>query len=164
MPNDNANLGETKLVLSEWKTVITTQMHFNDMIMRTRTTGVSVVMGVYGAAALALGQYPEKFLKISKFNFHVSAAIIIFGILLLASIASLDYLYYYQMLLAAVKRGEQIDAAYCDRLIDGTKLFGMTTLISQKASRSRAGISLLIFYGGPFIAGVFSLIYLFCFY
>jgi len=47
----NCNIEETKIILEEWKTIVQTQMHFNEMIMRARTTGVSVVMGVYGAAA-----------------------------------------------------------------------------------------------------------------
>jgi len=37
-------------------------MHFNEMIIRARTMGVSVVIAVYGAAAFAFGQYPDRFL------------------------------------------------------------------------------------------------------
>src|SRR5438128_593525 len=95
----------TKLVLEEWKTVIDTQMHFNDMIIRMRTAGVSVVIAVYGAAALALGQYPNRFLKLAGVPFHVAAPIIAFGLLLLASIFVLDYCYYFRLLLGAVLRG-----------------------------------------------------------
>ena len=41
------NIEEMKLILEEWKMVIQTQMHFNDMIMRLKTTGVSVVLAVF---------------------------------------------------------------------------------------------------------------------
>ena len=58
LKKQDCNIEETKIILEEWKIVIQTQMHFNEMIMRARTTGVSVVMAVYGAAALAYGQYP----------------------------------------------------------------------------------------------------------
>ena len=160
MPEENGNLKETELVLKEWEVVITTQMHFNEMIIRARTTGVSVVMAVYGTAAIALGQYPKMFLVVSGFTFHVSAAIIFFGILLLWSIFFVDYFYYFRLLLGAVERGEEIDAAYRDQAIGKTRLFGMTTLISRKVSRCRAVASLLIFYGSPFIAGVLFLIYM----
>ena len=51
---------ERKLIVEEWKTVIHTQMHFNEMIMRARSTGVSVVIAVYGAAAIAFGQFPDR--------------------------------------------------------------------------------------------------------
>ena len=139
-------------------------MHFNEMIMRARTTGVSVVMAVYGAAALAIGQYPERFLKILGFQFHVSTAIIIFGISLLAGIFCIDKFYYYRLLLGAVERGEQIDKAFQDLTLCGTKPFGLTTAIIKKVSRRRAKVCLIIFYGIPCIVGVVSLIYLFFFY
>jgi CBS domain containing-hemolysin-like protein len=54
------------------------------MIIRARTTGVSVVMAVYGAAGLSIGQYPGKFINVFGAQFHVSVAIILFGISLLA--------------------------------------------------------------------------------
>lgn len=158
------NIKETELLLKEWETVITTQMHFNEMIIRARTTGVSVVMAVYGAAALSIGQYPEKFFNIFGTQFHVSAAIILFGISLLAGIFCMDFFYYYRLLLGAVERGEEIDKAYKGFKIGATRLFGMTTMITNKVSKRRATICLLIFYGLPLLIGILSLIYLICFY
>jgi len=155
---------ETKIILEEWKTVINTQMHFNEMIIRARTMGVSVVMAVYGAAALAFGQYPEKFIRLSGSQYHVSAAIILFGICLLLVIFSMDIFYYYRLLLGAVERGEQIDRAFQKRNIEGTTLFGMTTLISNKVSKCRATFLIVIFYLIPFAIGILSLIYLICSY
>ena len=37
-------------IVTQWQTIITTQMHFNDMILRTRAIGSSVVLAVYGYA------------------------------------------------------------------------------------------------------------------
>ena len=164
LKKQNCNIEETKIILEEWKTVVQTQMHFNEMIMRARTTGVSVVMAVYGAAALAYGQYPSKLLKICGLEYHVSAAIILFGIVLLFSIFFIDFSYFYKMLLASVERGEQIDKAYENRRIDGTRLFGMTTIISKKVSRTRSILCLIIFYGCPFLIGAACLVYLVWFY
>ncbi len=158
------NVEETKIVLKEWKTVIETQMHFNEMIIRARTTGVSVTMAVYGAAALAIGQYPSRFFKIYCLEFHVSAAIIFFGLLLLFSIFYIDYFYYYPLLLGAVDRGKEIDEAYQSRTIDGTRLFGMTNAISKKVSKSSAKKCIFIFYGIPFIVGIISLAFVLFFY
>jgi len=164
MCDENEEAEQTKLVLSEWKTVIATQMHFNELIIRARTTGVSVVMGVYGAAALAIGQYPRQYLDLRGFKVHVAAAIIVFGLLLLASIFVLDFFYYYRMLIGAVRRGEEIDDAYSDRVVDGSKLFGMTRLISKEVSRCRAILCLIGFYLCPSVAGVASLLYLLLWY
>jgi hypothetical protein len=58
MNPENGSFDRTQFLIEEWKTVIETQIHFNEMIIRARTTGVSVVMAVYGAAALSIGQYP----------------------------------------------------------------------------------------------------------
>ena len=158
------NIEETQIRLEEWKTVINTQMHFNEMIIRARTMGVSVVIAVYGAAAFAFGQYPDRFLIIHGYKMHVSAVIIIFGIFFLGSIFSIDFFYYYRLLLASVKQGEKIDQAYRDRTIDGSDLFGLTTTISKNVSGCRARAVLIVFYGLPLLVGIFSLIYLFCFY
>jgi len=164
MNQESGTLDGTKLLIEEWKTVIETQIHFNEMIIRARTTGVSVVMAVYGAAALSIGQYPGNFINIFGSQFHVSAAIILFVISLLAGIFSMDYFYYYRLLLGAVERGEEIDKAYKGFSVGGTRLFGMTTMISKKVSKRRATICLIIFYGIPLIVGILSLIYLTCFY
>lgn len=158
------NIKETKIILQEWKIVVKTQIHFNEMIMRARTTGVSVVMAVYGAAALAYGQYPNRFYSAFGTEFHVSTAIIVFGLLLLISIFFVDYCYYYRLLIGAVERGEEIEKAYRDRIIDGAKLFGLTTAISNRVSRNRARNCLFFFYGTPLFVGIVSLIYLSCFY
>lgn len=155
---------EVKIILEEWKTVIKTQMHFNEMIMRARTTGISVVVAVYGAAALAYGQYPARFITMGNVEFHVSTAIIIFGLLLLIGIFCIDRFYYFRLLLGAVERGEEIDKAFNDRIIGGTKIFGLSTAISNKVSRKRATICLVVFYGLPSLMGIISLIYLACYY
>jgi hypothetical protein len=104
MPEHKNSIEETKLILEEWKTVIQTQMHFNDMIMKMRTTGISVVLAVFGAAAYSL-QYNKLYLTISGYSFHASVLIIAFGLGMLVGVFSLDYFYYYKMLLGAVKRG-----------------------------------------------------------
>jgi len=161
---ENGSSDRTQFLIQEWKTVIETQIHFNEMIIRARTTGVSVVMAVYGAAALSIGQYPGKVINIFGSQFHVSAAIILFGISLLAGIFCMDYFYYYRLLLGAVERGEEIDKAYEGFTVGSTRLFGLTTKISNKVSRPRATTCLIIFYGIPLIIGILSLIYLTCFY
>lgn len=155
---------EIKIILEEWKTVINTQMHFNEMIMRARTTGVSVVVAVYGAAALAYGQYPERFITMGNIGFHVSTAIIVFGLLLLIGIFCIDRFYYFRLLLGAVERGEEIDKAFNNRIIGGTTIFGLSTSISKKVTRTRATICLVVFYGLPSLMGIVSLIYLACYY
>lgn len=150
---------DAKVLVEEWKTVIGVQMHFNEIIVRMRTTGVSVVIAVYGAAAFSISQFPRKFLVAFGHPFHPSAAILVFGLLLLFSIFALDYIYYFRMLVAAVRQGERLDQQMRVRTLSGLHLFGLTTLISERVSRGRARISLILFYGLPFLAGLGALWY-----
>jgi len=144
---------ETRLILEEWKTVIQTQMHFNDMIMKMRTTAVSVVLAVFGAAAYSL-QYDKLYLRIGNVSFHASVLIIAFGLGMLVGVFCLDYFYYYKMLLGAVQRGYDIDQAYKDRLVDGCKIFGMSTKIRDSLGKpGKSKYFIWIFYGLVFFLG-----------
>jgi len=160
MANDDNSIEKTKLVLEEWKTVIETQMHFNDMIMRLRTTGISIVLAFFGAASISL-QYAQLCLTICSFSFHAAVLIIASGLVLLISIFVLDYGYYYKMLLGAVERGCQIDKAFKEKPLDGIDLFGMSTEIRKavgKPHRSKyyvwAFYGLVLTFGIVFIIGI----------
>lgn len=146
MNGEQTKNDETKLILDEWKTVIETQMHFNEMIMTMRTTGVSVVLAVFSAAAYSL-QYNLMINFIGLKSVHVAFFIVLFGIGMMIGIFVLDYFYYYKMLLGAVERGYEIDKLYENRISDGVKMFGMTTLIRNKiGKRDLAKYFVWVFY------------------
>jgi len=152
---------EETVILEEWKVVIETQMHFNDMIMRMRTTMLSVVIAIFSAAGLAFGQYPNRFLQVGNFRIHVSGAIVLFGVAVLASIFVVDYFYYYRMLLGSVQRGYQIDEAFKERKIGSTHLFGMTTAIRDSVGKpGKSRWFVIAFYLVPFLLGIVSLGYI----
>ena len=48
MCQEDRTFDRTNFLIEEWKTVIETQIHFNEMIIRARTTGVSLVMRIIG--------------------------------------------------------------------------------------------------------------------
>ena len=152
---------ETRLILEEWKTVIQTQMHFNDMIMKMRTTVVTIVLAFFGAAAISL-QYENLYLMIHDFSFHAAVLIITFGLGMLVGVFLLDYFYYYKMLLGAVERGYQIDQAYKDRLVDGVKMFGLSTEIRDAIGRPHLSkVFVWIFYGLVFALGIIFIVGIF---
>jgi len=157
MGKDNST-EETALILEEWKTVIQTQMHFNELLMKMRTTSVSIVLAVFGAAAYSL-QYEKLFLTIGGYRFHASALIVAFGLGMLVGVFFLDYFYYYKMLLGAVERGEQIDEAYKNRRVDNCKIFGMTTLIREAiGKRGKSKWLVWFFYGLVFVLGILFIV------
>lgn len=148
------SIDETKLILEEWKTVIQTQMHFNDMLMKMRTTAVTIVLAVFGAAAYSL-QYDKLYLTISDYSFHAAVLIMTFGLGMLAGVFCLDYFYYYRMLLGAVKRGDEIDESYKNRSVDNCKIFGMTTMIHAAiGKRGKSKHAIWAFYGLVFVFGI----------
>lgn len=153
------SLEDTKIILEEWKTVIQTQMHFNDMIMKMRTTAVSIVLAVFGAAAYSL-QYEELILTLCNYSFHASVLVIAFGLGMLIGVFVLDYFYYYKMLCGAVKRGKEIDEAFKDKQVDNTRIFGMTTMIGKAISKQegKSKYFIWLFYGLIIGVGVIFLI------
>jgi len=148
--SDDSSGTITRLLIEEWKTVIQTQMHFNEMIMRLRGMGVGVVTGIFGAAAYSL-QFERLNLHFGKYNIHAAAPIVFFGITLLIAVFILDYHYYFKLLMGAVKRGEELDKYFKER---SPELLGMTTLISESIPEAKARSLLLAFYGIPLLIGL----------
>jgi hypothetical protein len=145
------------LILEEWKVVIETQMHFNQMLMQMRTAAISIALAVFGAAAYSL-QYNKLFLTLGTYHFHAAVIIMLFGLGMLVSVSCLDYFYYFKMLLGAVKRGYQIDEAFKNK-IDGYKVFGMTTMIRDSVGdpvgkTRRSAMLIWAFYGIMLALGV----------
>jgi uncharacterized membrane protein YwzB len=158
MTEKEDTIGGRELILEEWKVVIQTQMHFNEMLMQMRTAGVTIVLAVFGAAAYSL-QYDKLFLMFSTYRFHAAVLIITFGLGMLIGVFCLDYFYYYKMLLGAVKRGYEIDEAFKNRSIDGYKVFGMTTMIRDSVGKpERSKYFVWLFYGLVFLLGILFII------
>ena len=152
------DLEKTKLVIEEWKIVIDVQMHFNDMLMRLRTTGISIVLAFFGAASISL-QYSQIYLIFKYFSFHASVLIIASGLVLLTSVFVLDYFYYYKMLIGAVKRGYQIDQMFKQKPLDDLKMFGMSTMISQAIGKpNKSKYYVWAFYGFVLVFGIVFII------
>jgi len=170
MADNNQAIEDRKLILEEWKVVIQTQMHFNEMIMTMRTTGITIVLAFFGAASITL-QYNTLYLSLFGYSFHASVLIIISGLILLAAVFVLDYFYYYKMLRGAVNRGYEIDNAYEGRLIDGMRLYGLSTEIHKAVSLEKkrryvqklynklgqppmSKVCIIFFYGLVFVFGI----------
>ncbi len=148
------------LLLHEWKQVTDMQMHFNDMIIRMRTLAVSVVISVFGAAGFAIGQFEDRFIRIAGEEVHVAAIVIAFGLVLWLTIFTIDYGYYYKLLIGAVRRGWQIDDAFRTvKLFDGVHLFGAARVISEAIGPTGASKYFVwVFYGLVYLTGLIYLL------
>ena len=145
----SAIAGDREISLQEeWKKVIDVQMHFNDMLMRLRQIGISAVIAVFGAAAVAFRF--NQFLNIRSLRINIAAPMIIFGLGLLAGTWYLDHKYYFQMLIASVEKGQAIDEEVFNK--NGKK--GLTTTISQQINKEDASLAVDVFYLIPLFLGI----------
>lgn len=115
---------ERELVLNAWKAVVEVQMHFNDMLMRIRNLGITLILAVFGAAALSL-QY-ELFFQLSFFRFHLATLVITFGLVAWVGIGFVDR-YYHKLLVGAVTQSTRIEDIYDE------DWFGMTHAITEES-------------------------------
>ena len=147
-------------ILQEYKIVIETQMHFNELIIKTRSMGISVVTVIYGAAAYSISVIPDFFIKISTIELHPAFFIVLSGVSLGFVLFLLDYFYYYRMLLGAVIRGFQFDKLQINN--SSHKFFGMNTEITKsvgdsKNSYLKSKLCVISFYGIIISTGVIFL-------
>lgn len=144
--------------VQRWRGLIDAQMHFNTLLMQVRAVGVSIVIAVFGGAALSLARAPDQRFPLPGTTIHLASILMIFALLLLITVFVLDYFYYYRMLLAVVEHAEEVE-----RDTTGSEPhfeLKLTRAISQRVSRRRASTVLLIFYGIPFASGLVFLLYI----
>lgn len=149
-----AEATDQKNAIEQWKVLIQTQIHFNDMILRTRSLVVTVVLAAYGAAAASFAQLPEKYVVTSFGFFHVSVAITFFAICLLVAFFALDYFYYHRLLMSAVTYSEEVEKQF-DLPIK------QTCKLSSAVPTSRVVIAVSIYYGIPLTTGFIFMWYVF---
>ena len=121
-----------------WEKAVDTQMHFNDMQVRSRQLGLTLIVASLALAAILLRSTTEdNFVDIEIFGLiHVSALIILFAALSLLPLAILDIGVYHAMLRGAVYFGEEFERSIMVPRILTTQngksymQYGMTQLIS----------------------------------
>lgn len=144
------NLNDDKkieLMMEQWKTAISVQIQFNDLLMRIRTFGLTAVVVILGTAT-GLSKFAGD--KIDPF---IVLGLFILGEILLFSLFMVDVCYYYPLLLAAVEHVRKIDKEFENLKIYGNlQLFGMTTDISEKVKPRKAKFWLYFFYLFPLVS------------
>jgi hypothetical protein len=148
-------------ILEQWKTIVGIQMHFNDMIIRARTLGLTVVVAVYGAAVASIGQFPKQYLSILGRELHISIIGFLLGFILLISVFIIDRCYYYELLIGSVEKAEELENLLNPIEINGKKeIAGITHYLTKKVGRGKANIIIFIFYGLSFAFGLSFLYYI----
>lgn len=124
-----------------WSKAVETQMHFNEMSVKSRQLGLTFVAAALGVAIVLLSNNDDfdfQF-KVSsvKITLHVSVILILGAWLALSAVRGLDLNVYHKMLRGAVTFGEDFEENYMKKIFDLDK--GMTQAISHFSRYEDAG-------------------------
>ena len=96
-----------------WKQIIGVQMHFNDLCIRTRWLGSTIITTILGADLYSLDRgslrLQHKFYDYA-INYDLSSLFALFAVIVWLGMKEFDQKYYYKMLLAAVEFGAMFEA------------------------------------------------------
>jgi hypothetical protein len=125
-----------------WKKAVETQMHFNEMSVKSRQLGLTFVAGALGLGIVLLSRgeafsFPIELGPI-KFQLNIAVLLPIAALLALRAVKQLDLNVYHKMLRGAVTFGEDFENAYMTKIFDLEK--GMTQAISHFSRFSDASV------------------------
>jgi len=141
-------MAETEAMTNEnliaiWSKAVDTQMHFNEMSVKSRQLGLTFVTAALALAVVLISQgdaFAFKFtVRAHEFTLHVSILILLAAILGLIAVRTLDLEVYHRMLRGAVTFGEDFEQ---NNMLDILKLTkGMTQAISHYSRYSDAKVT-----------------------
>jgi hypothetical protein len=111
---------------------VDTQMHFNEMCVKSRQFGLAFVAASLGLGILLLSRGQEFSMTIGLFGgfqLHATVLVILSGAFALYSVSILDLNVYHKMLRGAVSFGEDFEQTYMKQIFGLEK--GMTQAISH---------------------------------
>lgn len=134
-----AELTNDELV-SIWSKAVETQMHFNEMSVKSRQLGLTFVAAALGVGIVMISQSRDFSLLISipslTIKLHVAVLLILAALAAVFAVRRLDLGVYHRMLRGAVTFGEDLERARLARLLGLEK--GMTQAISHFSRHSDA--------------------------
>jgi hypothetical protein len=121
---------EQELYVSIWAKAIDTQMHFNEMAVKSRQFGLAFVAAALGVGIVLIGHGEDYAIPLfCGLKLNASVVIAIAGAVALYSVMQLDLYVYHKMLRGAVRFGEDFEQKYMKTIFDLEK--GMTQAITH---------------------------------
>ena len=115
-----------------WAKAVDTQMHFNEMCVKSRQLGLTFVAAALGVGIVLLSRGEAFAFPISikgiEFQLHIAVVLLLGAWLALVAVRGLDLGVYHKMLRGAVTFGEDFEQHYMKQIFDLDK--GMTQAIS----------------------------------
>ncbi len=123
-----------------WAKAVDTQMHFNEMSVKSRQIGLTFVAAVLGVAVVLISKSEDFTFYVGEgpyFEVHVAVLLILGALIALYAVRELDLNVYHKMLRGAVTFGEDFEQNYMKEIFDLEK--GMTQAISHFSRFEDAG-------------------------
>lgn len=140
--NENA-IDTTETIVAVWSKAVDTQMHFNEMSVKSRQLGLTFVAAALGLAVFLFSRpgsearYSFDVTVLSHtFVIHVAELIILAAAAAVYAVKLLDLGVYHKMLRGAVAFGEDLEEVHLKRILNLNK--GMTQAISHFSRYSDA--------------------------
>jgi hypothetical protein len=116
-----------------WEKAVDTQMHFNEMSVKSRQLGFAFIAAALGVATVLLScgadfsiLFPT---RLGIFHLHISVLLIVISVIAIVAIKKLDLGVYHRMLRGAVTFGEDFEENHLKKILKLEK--GMTQTISH---------------------------------
>jgi hypothetical protein len=126
-----------------WAKAVDTQMHFNEMAVKSRQFGLGFVAAALGLGIVLFARREEFTIPVyifgGGFDLHVTVLLILASALALYAVRVLDLNVYHKMLRGAVAFGEDFEENYMKQIFALQK--GMTQAISHFSRHEDASVS-----------------------
>ncbi|MDA0998986.1 MAG: hypothetical protein O2807_00530 [bacterium] len=132
---DKEELNLLKLQKEVWEKAVDTQMHFNEMSVKSRQLGLSFVVAALALAFILLSRRQDFWVSFWNVEIHISGILVLISAMGLFAVKRLDLGVYHQMLRGAVRFGGQLEKEVLrEKLMKTPK--GMTEFITLYSQNS----------------------------
>lgn len=135
------SLEQQEIYVSIWAKAVDTQMHFNEMSVKSRQFGLGFVTAALGLGIVLLVRRQEFSISVYHFGgFDINATVLVVlaAAFALFAVRTLDLNVYHKMLRGAVAFGEDFEENYMKQIFDLDK--GMTQAISHFSRQEDAAV------------------------
>ena len=138
MPNNNSDHADDdqkrfEQYIAIWSKAVDTQMHFNEMSVKSRQLGLTFVASALGIGIVFLSRESAFALTFTIngriIELHITVLLVLGAILALWAVSLLDLRVYHRMLRGAVTFGEDFEEQYMKKIFKLEK--GMTQAVSH---------------------------------
>lgn len=130
-------------LIAIWSKAVDTQMHFNEMSVKSRQLGLTFVTAALALAVVLMSQNEDFSIEIptrfGALRLHVAFLLVVAALLGIRAVKKLDLTVYHRMLRGAVSFGEDFERHYMSKIFDLDK--GMTEAISHFSRYDDAAVT-----------------------